>query len=103
MDVLARWLVQQPLHILYGALVLVLAWALLRGRPWCAHRASALLFAALGWLVYAGGEWWVLVESPEADIRVDLLLIWPLLAALTAWALLRVAIPPKTRAAGTIE
>jgi hypothetical protein len=29
--------------------------------------------------------------TPEANIRVDLLIIWPILAILSAWALYRVA------------
>lgn len=96
MDVLVRWLVQQPLHILCVALVLVLLWALLRRLPHRARRANGLLVAALGWLGYAGWEWWVLVKTPEADIRVDLLVIWPLLAILTLWAIIRIAFAPKS-------
>jgi hypothetical protein len=39
--------------------------------------------------MYAAWEWLVLIKSPEADIRVDLLLIWPVQAILTVWALVR--------------
>lgn len=45
--------------------------------------------AGMAWLVYAAWEWLVLVKTPEANIRVDLLVIWPLLAMLTIWAVLR--------------
>jgi hypothetical protein len=30
--------------------------------------------------------WLVLVKSPEANIRVDLLLIWPVVGLTTLWA-----------------
>jgi len=47
------------------------------------------LASAATWLLYALWEWLVNVRTPEANIRVDLLLIWPVLAALSAWALFR--------------
>ena len=48
-----------------------------------------LLLAAGGWLLYAAWEWLVLTKTPEANIRVDLLVIWPVLAILSLWALFR--------------
>ncbi|WP_162560004.1 hypothetical protein [Methylotetracoccus oryzae] len=48
-----------------------------------------LFVPALVWLAYAAWEWLVLVKSPEANIRVDCLIIWPLLALLTLWAAVR--------------
>ncbi len=48
-----------------------------------------LLVAAIAWALYAAWEWLILVRTPEANIRVDLLLIWPALAILSGWALLR--------------
>jgi hypothetical protein len=41
------------------------------------------------WLAYGGWEWLVLANSPEANIRVDLLVIWPLIALTTLWAIVR--------------
>jgi len=35
-------------------------------------------------------EWLVLVATPEANIRFDLLLIWPVLAIVSIWALFRI-------------
>ena len=40
-------------------------------------------------MLYAALEWAVLVRTPEADIRVDLLLMWPLLALLSIWFTIR--------------
>lgn len=50
---------------------------------------GSLLVAAVAWAVYAAWEWLVLVRTPEANIRVDLLLIWPALAVLSAWSVYR--------------
>jgi hypothetical protein len=54
------------------------------------HRRSRWpLAAAVAWAAYAAWEWLVLVRTPEANIRVDLLLIYPALGLLSAWALYR--------------
>lgn len=46
-----------------------------------------LLWATGLWTVFAIWEWLILVQSPEANIRVDLLLIYPVLLFTTLWAL----------------
>lgn len=93
MELLAEWLVQQPLHILLIAVAHLLVWALLRATAiGLTPRANLLWVPALLWLAYAGWEWLVLARSPDANIRVDLLLIWPVLALATIWALARAAI-----------
>jgi hypothetical protein len=90
MDTLSRFFVQQPLHILAVALVHGLVWAALRfGLSLTPRPANAMLVPTVGWLAYAAWEWWVLVKTPEANIRIDLLLIWPLLVVLTLWAAIR--------------
>lgn len=92
MDTLSRFLVQQPLHILAVALIYLLVWAALRfGLPANPRPANALWVPTVGWLAYAGWEWLVLAKTPEANIRVDLLVIWPLLVILTLWAVIRVS------------
>ncbi len=89
-ETLARWFVQQPLHILLVAAALLAAWCLIRATPLGRiPRANVLWVPALGCLAYALWEWLVFVVSPEADIRVDLLLIWPALGAVMLWALVR--------------
>jgi hypothetical protein len=89
MDMLAGWLVQQPLHILLIAAAHFAAWALVRAGP---LRANAVLIPALLWLAYAGWEWLVVARTPEANIRVDLLIIWPVLALATIWAIARLVL-----------
>jgi len=92
LEVLSRWLVQQPAHILLIAMVILALWAagratVLRTVP----KSNVLWMPAVLWLAYAGWEWLVLVTSPEANIRVDLLLIWPVIALATLWAVVRAA------------
>ena len=92
LEMLARWLVQQPLHILLMAGVNLALWAILgatalRSVP----RSNVLWLPAALWLAYAAWEWLVLAKTPEANIRVDLLLIWPLIGLVTLWAVVRAA------------
>jgi hypothetical protein len=90
---LAEFLVGQPGHILIVALVLLAGWSLLYGSGAVRGRsARPLLWASLAWGLYAAWEALVQLRTPEANIRVDLLLIWPLLAALTLFALISGAI-----------
>jgi hypothetical protein len=89
-DVLASFLVQQPVHILGVAFALFLVWMAIR------PLRKSMLAATLAWLGYAAWEWLVQERSPEANIRVDLLLIWPLLGLLTVWAFVRLVLPGVT-------
>jgi hypothetical protein len=89
-ETLSRWLVQQPGHIVLVAVASLALWAfcratILRKVP----KANVLWVPAVLWLAYAGWEALVLVKTPEADIRIDLLLVWPLIGVVTLWALLR--------------
>jgi len=87
MDALSRLFVQQPLHILAVAMLHFVLWAAVRGgRIPAVRHPDVLLVPTLAWLAYAAWEWLVWVKTPEANIRVDLLMIWPLLAILTLWA-----------------
>ncbi|WP_259739532.1 hypothetical protein [Synechococcus sp. CS-205] len=93
MALLAEVLVGQPGHILIVALVLLAGWSLLRFSGAISRRsARPLLWASLAWGMYAAWEALVQLRTPEANIRVDLLLIWPLLGALTLYGLIRCAI-----------
>lgn len=83
---LALLFVGKPLTIAAVGAALAVLSLVLRGRG---RQPRMLLVAACGWLLYAAWEYLVLVRSPEANIRVDLLLIWPLLGILTAWGLFR--------------
>ncbi|WP_094555658.1 hypothetical protein [Synechococcus sp. 1G10] len=74
-------LIGRPLLILAVALLWVLA-------ALAFSRSRQSLFAnTLAWLAFACWESLVQAITPEANIRVDLLLIGPLLIALGLWAL----------------
>jgi hypothetical protein len=82
--------VAKPLNILLVGLILFVAHCLLqrkRGEPLL--KWHPLLAAAIGWGLYAVWDWLVLVQTPDANIRVDLLVIWPVLAVLTVWGVVR--------------
>ena len=49
-------------------------------------RAWPFLVAAIAWAVLVPWEYYCKVQ--EANIRVDLLLIWPLLLIITGWSLI---------------
>jgi len=90
MGELSNFLVNKPMHILIVSSVYFLAWIVLRffkGRM--IHHPNAILVPAVFAMIYAGWEWLVIVKTPEANIRVDLLLIWPLQAILSLWALIK--------------
>jgi hypothetical protein len=81
--------VHHPGRILGLGSIFTLAWMLLRFGTMGA-RANPLLWPAAYCLLFAGWEWLVMIRTPEANIRVDLLLIWPLLLLLTVGALWRI-------------
>lgn len=75
METLSQWLAQQPAHILLVAVASLALWALCRATVLReAPKANVLWVPAVLWLAYAGWEWGVLARTPEADIRVDLIL-----------------------------
>ena len=90
MNLLVSFLVGQPLAILLVAACFFAAYLALRFR-WSGlvRHPRALLVGSIAWGSYAIWEGLVLLLTPEANIRVDLLLIWPLLGMLSLWSLLR--------------
>jgi hypothetical protein len=90
MQTLASLFVGQPLHTLLVALPFLAAHLALRFTALGGGRnPRPLLWATLAWVLYAAWEWLVQVRTPEANIRVDLMLIWPTLTLLSAWAVFR--------------
>ena len=80
------WFVQHPLRILALGAAYAVLWAALRAGP-SRRKANALLLPVAFCLAFAAWEWLVLIRTPEADVRVDLLLIWPAWLILTPWSL----------------
>ena len=90
MDFLALLFVGKPQNILIVAGIFLLAYLILKFVVKSASfHPSSLLVISIGWGVYAVWEWLVITQTPEANIRVDLLLIWPLLALLTLWQIIQ--------------
>ena len=90
MDQLSLLFVHKPLNILVVAAVFAIGYLALRLTALGESKhAGALLVPALGWALYAAWEWLVMVRTPEATIRVDLLVIWPVLAILSIVFLIR--------------
>jgi hypothetical protein len=88
MEFLASLFVAKPLNILVVAVGFLAAYLVLRLTTLSFSRP--LLIAFIAWGIYAAWEWLVQIKTPEANIRVDLLVIWPMLAFLSVWVLLRI-------------
>ncbi len=90
MQSIASLFVQKPFSILAVAAIFAAAYLVLRFTSLGAGKHySALLVPAIGWALYAAWEWLVLWKTPEANIRVDLMLIWPVLLVLSIWFSIR--------------
>jgi hypothetical protein len=89
LEMLGRIFVGHPARAGVVAAILVAGYFLQRHND---RVSRALAVAALTWLLYAAWEWLILLRTPEANIRVDLLIIYPVLAAATAWALVRLVL-----------
>lgn len=76
---IADLLVLHPARVAGLGVLLLAGWR-------AARRPNPLWIPGVLWLVYAGWEWLVTTRSPEANIRVDLLLIWPVVGLTTLWA-----------------
>lgn len=90
-ELLAHFFVGKPLHITIVAVAFLFGHLMLRfSRKGAAHQTKALLAPAVCWGLYAAWELVVQIRTPEANIRVDLMLIWPFLLIVTVLSLLRV-------------
>lgn len=79
METLASLFVGKPLNILVVAVVFLAAWFVRHRSGSGSRRPHSLLVVAVAWAVYAAWEWLVVTRTPEANIRVDLMVIWPAL------------------------
>ena len=90
MQFLASLLVGKPLHILgVAALFLIGHFVAQVSGTGSGRHPRALLVVVGAWLLYAAWEWLVLVRTPEANIRVDLILLWPVLLVVSIWFTIR--------------
>jgi hypothetical protein len=90
-QMLASLLVEKPANILIVSIAFFLAYLVPRfTAPAKQRRFKPFFVASIAWGIYAAWEWLVQAKTPEANIRFDLLLIWPFLGILSAWTLYRV-------------
>jgi len=90
MEILASLFVGKPQNILAVAVVFPGGYLVLQFTAiGIARRPRPLLIASIARGLYAAWERLVQIKTPEANIRVDLLMMWPVLAILSAWALFR--------------
>ena len=82
MTLLGALFVQNPAGIFLVSGIFFVAYVLLRNMRGVG-RVQPLLWAALAWAIWAVWEFFVLRSTPEADIRVDLLLIIPVVIGLS--------------------
>jgi hypothetical protein len=75
-EAFTNFFVGQPLVQLSIGVIFLIAYYLTKSNP--TLRAKALLTPAILWLAWAAWEWGILRFTPEANIRVDLLIILPL-------------------------
>jgi hypothetical protein len=91
MELLASLLVGKPQNILVVSIVFLTSYLMLRfAVPGLVRNSRPLLIVSIAWVLYSAWELLVQTKTPEANIRIDLLVIWPVLAILSAWAVFRV-------------
>ncbi|MCB1385361.1 MAG: hypothetical protein KDJ80_05425 [Nitratireductor sp.] len=84
-----RFLIRFPWVIaVIGVALLIVGFAFRKG-GW------AVKLAAICWAAYAVWENWVQYQTPDADIRVDLLLIAPILLVVSIMALVALFVRRK--------
>jgi hypothetical protein len=83
-DLVSSFIVHRPLNLFIIAALFVIAYLVLHftglGE---ARRPGLLLVPAVAWGLYAAWEWLVMTRTPEANIRVDLLITLPVMLALS--------------------
>ena len=85
---IARLLVQNPAVIFLIAGLFLVAYLLLRNSKNVSH-PKFLLWPATAFAIWAIWEFMIMRFSPEANIRVDLLLIIPAVLIATAYGIIR--------------
>ena len=90
MELLASLFIGKPLNILALALLFLAGYLALRFTALGISRhPRSLLIASAAWGFYAAWEWLVQIKTPEANIRVDLMLIWPIVLIISIWFAIR--------------
>ena len=90
MELLVSLFVGRPMNILALAVLFLAGYLALRLTALGVGRhPRSLLIASIAWGLYAAWEWLVQIKTPDANIRVDLMLIWPVLLIISIWYTIR--------------
>jgi len=90
MKYLSTLFVGKPISILAVSVVFFAVYFLQRRFGFGSDRhPRSFLVVATVWAIYAGWEWLVITRTPEANIRVDLMVIWPVLLVVSIWCSMR--------------
>lgn len=91
MEFLVSIFVGKYYNILWIAIILFFVYLMLRFvAKDTALNLRPLITLSIIWTIYTVWEFIVQSFSPEANIRIDLLIIWPVVGVLTVWKLFRV-------------
>ncbi|AUX84830.1 hypothetical protein C3F34_01240 [Acinetobacter sp. ACNIH2] len=82
MNFLTNLLVAKPLSIFGIACIFFIGYLIVRNFSH-QHSAKYLGLTSILWLLYALWEFFVQLKSPDTNIRIDLLIIWPVIFILT--------------------
>jgi len=88
MEIVSEFITNPALLLLIGLLFFA-AYLLLRDRAGSTLRPRALLWPGVAWMLWAIWEFGIIRLSPEANIRVDLLLVIPLVLVVSIVGLVR--------------
>jgi hypothetical protein len=82
MEVLSSLFVGQPLHIFFITLCFFILYLIVKN---FSHRRSCkyLGLTTILWLLYTLWELFIKIKTPDANIRVDLFIIWPVIFCLS--------------------
>jgi hypothetical protein len=96
MEAFTNIFVGQPKVELGIGVIFLITYFLTRNKP--NLRAKSLIMPAALWLIWAVWEWSILRFSPEANIRVDLLIILPVVLIVSILRIIMLFRKPKTSA-----
>ncbi|NKG36479.1 hypothetical protein [Acinetobacter johnsonii] len=85
MEIITYFLIGKPINIGLVACIFFAGYFWLKKNK---KKGNAFLISGIVWFFYALWELLLKIKTPEANIRVDLLIIWPILVALLIWVFL---------------
>ena len=89
MDFLASIFVGKPVNILIFACGFLAICVFIRKVLAKSLLHRSVLIAVFAWVLYAVWEYLVLSQTPEANIRIDLIIIWPIIGLVSIYSVYR--------------